>query len=80
MKYATFENIRKMAKKGMNMRLRLPIIHDVNFWDLGYARSVVELAKELGPCVLGIDILPYHNFAEKKYDQLGVKYFLVRLK
>lgn len=69
------ENARKMAKKGFNMRLRIPIIHDFTFWDLGYARSVVELARELGQCVSGIDILPYHNFAEKKYKQLGVKYF-----
>lgn len=69
------ENVRKMSKKGMNMRLRLPVVHDVNFWDLGYVRSVVELARELGQCVSGIDILPYHNFAEKKYEQLGVEYF-----
>jgi pyruvate formate lyase activating enzyme len=65
------ENARKMAEKGVIMRLRLPIIHDVNFWDLEFPRSVVKFAKELGDSVSGIDILPYHGFAESKCDQLG---------
>jgi len=65
------DNVRKMAQNSVKMRLRLPVIHDVNFWDLGYPRSIVEFAKELGESVSGIDILPFHNFAESKYDHLG---------
>lgn len=65
------ENARKMAQNGVKMRLRLPVIHDVNYWDLGYPRSIVKFAKELGASVKGIDILPFHNFAESKYNQLG---------
>lgn len=65
------ENVRKIAKKGVEMRLRLPIIHDVNYWDLQFPRAVVEFARELGKCVSGIDILPFHVLAEAKNEQLG---------
>ena len=66
-------NARKLSKTGVKMRLRLPIIHNVNFWNLEYARKVAEFARQLGPNLSGIDLLPFHNFAEKKYEQLGRK-------
>ena len=65
------ENAGKMAKNRVNMRLRLPITPNVNYRDLTYPRSVVAFAKELGESESGIDILPYHNVAESKYDHLG---------
>ena len=68
------DNAKKLAGAGVKMRLRLPIIHDVNYWDLGYPRKVLELAEELGESLSGIDILPFHNFAEKKWEELGKKY------
>ena len=66
-----FENARKLAKNKAKLRLRLPIVHDVNFYAPEYAEQALEFAEELGDAVSGIDVLPYHNFAEKKYDQLG---------
>lgn len=68
------DNAKKLAMAGAKLRLRLPIIHNVNYWDLEYPRKVVELAKKLGESVSGIDILPFHNFAENKYKQLGRSY------
>ncbi len=67
------ENARKMAKKDVVMRLRIPIIHDVNYWDLQYPRAIVEFARELGDSVSGIDILPFHVLAEAKNEHLGRK-------
>ena len=67
-------NLRKMAKNGANIRLRLPIVHDVNYWDLQYPRKVLELARELGDSVSGIDIMPFHSWAERKYEELGRNY------
>ena len=65
------ENARKMAKTGVPIRLRLPIIHDVTYWDLEHPRSVVAFARELGQNISGIDILPYHSLGEPKYEWLG---------
>ncbi len=69
------ENARKIAEKGVEMRLRLPVIHDVNYLDMQYPRAVVTFARELGDCVTGIDILPFHTLAESKNEQLGRKDF-----
>lgn len=70
-----FENARKLAEKNAKLRLRLPVIHDVNFYAPEYVEQVLKFARELGDAVCGIDVLPYHNFAEKKYDMLGKSYF-----
>ena len=36
--------------------------------------KVLKFAKELGNSVQGIDLLPFHNWAEKKYEQLDKDY------
>ncbi|KJS00823.1 MAG: hydroxybenzylsuccinate synthase activating enzyme HbsD [Peptococcaceae bacterium BRH_c4a] len=64
-------NAKKMAEKGTRIRLRLPIIHSVNYWDLGFPRAVARFAGDLGQSIEGIDIIPFHDFATWKYDQLG---------
>ena len=69
------ENAKRIAKMDKCMRLRLPIIHDVNYWDLDHPRSVVAFARQLGDSVEGIDILPYHSLSESKNERLGRKYF-----
>ena len=68
------ENARKLARAGADMRLRMVIVHNVNYWEPDHARQVVKFAGELGKSVSGIDIIPYHNFAEIKYERLGLKY------
>lgn len=69
------ENIVKIAETGTRIRVRCVVVHDVNYWDLDHARNVAEFAKSLGESVVGVDIMPFHNFADKKYDKLGKKYF-----
>ncbi len=69
------ENVKKMANAGVKIRIRSVIIHDVNYWDPEYARSIAEFAKTLGDSVVGIDLMPYHNFADKKYEKLDRKHF-----
>lgn len=70
-----FENLRKMVSKSVPVRLRCVIVHNANYWDLNYARDMVKFAGELGDSVVGIDIMPFHNFADKKYRNLDRKYF-----
>lgn len=65
------KNAARLAGLGIRMRLRLPIIHSVNFWDLQYPREIVQFAKSLGKNVIGIDLLPFHSFAAKKYGNIG---------
>jgi pyruvate formate lyase activating enzyme len=69
------ENVGKIAQSGAKIRLRCVIVHDVNYWDLDHPRRVVAFAKTLGKSVVGIDIMPFHNFADKKYEKLDRKYF-----
>lgn len=69
------ENIKKIAEKGSKIRLRCVLVHDVNYWEPEHALKIVELAKSLGEGVVGIDVMPYHNFADKKYTRLGRKHF-----
>jgi pyruvate formate lyase activating enzyme len=68
------ENIQKIAAAGGKIRIRCVVVHNVNYWDLDHPRAIVEYVKTLGSSVVGIDIIPYHNFAEKKYERLGRKY------
>jgi pyruvate formate lyase activating enzyme len=51
------ENAQKMAQSGIKMRLRLPIIHSVNFWDLQYPKDIVEFAKPLGKSIIGSKLI-----------------------
>jgi len=66
-------NAKKMAEKGVKMRLRLPIIPGFNDTEENIYK-VLKFAKELGSSVVGVDILPFHNWAEKKYEQLDKDY------
>jgi pyruvate formate lyase activating enzyme len=68
------ENLRRIAQTGTKIRLRCVVVHNVNYWDPGHPHAIVDFAKSLGDSVDGIDIMPYHNFAEKKYERLGLKY------
>ncbi len=67
------ENAAKLAQCNIRIRLRLPIVHSVNFWDLQYPKDIVKFAKTLGKSIIGIDLLPFHSFAAKKYGNIGRK-------
>lgn len=65
------ENITKLAKMGVSIRIRLPLIP-------GYNDSEDNLKKTAEFMVANnlkyIDLLPYHSFAENKYKKLGKKF------
>lgn len=67
-------NLRKIAESGTPVRLRCVVVHNVNYWEPEHPRSIIKLAESLGNAVDGIDIMPFHNFAEKKYERLGREY------
>ena len=66
-------NARKIAEMGNKMRIRLPIIPGIN-QEVEFIEEVANFARELGDAVEGIDILPFHNWAGGKYEQLDERY------
>lgn len=70
------ENLYKINEKfykNTRIRIRLPIIPGIND-NQNFFESVGKLALELKETVEGIDILPFHNWAQNKYEQLDRKY------
>ena len=69
------ENARRVAEKGVPMRIRVPVIPGVNDTDenlLETARFVSALDTRPPP----VDLLPYHDFGTAKYGMLGLPYAL----
>lgn len=65
------ENIRLLAGMGSRMRIRTPLIPDVND-DLPNLLRTAEFARALGPAVEGYTLLKYNNLGLSKYDRLGL--------
>ena len=69
------ENARRMAERGVPMRLRLPLIPGFNDGEENLRRSA-EFVRELEERgrELEVDILPYHPYAGAKYRVFGLDY------
>lgn len=69
------ENARRIAKKGVKMQIRVPIIPKVNDSTENLKRTA-QFVKELNDegVILGVDLLPYHPFAGAKYRIFGLDY------
>ena len=65
--------IKKIFGSTKRVRLRLPTISGVND-DAEFFESVTNIARDLEDTVEGIDVLPFHNWAEGKYEQLDKNY------
>ena len=63
------ENLKILDASGSKIILRCPIIPDVNDTD-EHLCGIARLANELQN-VLGVEIEPYHSFAQTKYNKLG---------
>lgn len=69
------ENARRIAEKGIPMRIRVPIIpgRTDTVAALSKTAEFVEELAEKGE-ILGVDLLPYHPFAGAKYRLFGFDY------
>ena len=67
------KNLRFLDSKGVNIRLRCPLIPGLNDAE-NDLRAIAELANSL-PNVQGIDVEPYHPLGVSKAAQLGMKEF-----
>jgi len=64
-------NLYYLNNKGAQIVLRCPLIPGLN--DTGeHLSAIAQLGEELEN-VVEVELLPYHNFGEHKYEQLGLK-------
>jgi pyruvate formate lyase activating enzyme len=66
-------NMKWAADKGIPMIARIPIIPGVND-SLPDAEAFCELLRKIG--VNRVDLLPFHQFGQKKYEMLQLEYAL----
>ena len=67
------ENLKLLAAKGMPMNIRIPLIKGVNEDDKNIHESAQFISDLEGTKPI-VNILPFHNIAEKKYEKLGQHY------
>lgn len=67
------ENMRYAVKQGVKVIARIPVIPKFNF-SFDAARGMAALLVDIG--VNEVHLLPFHQFGEKKYEQLGLAYAL----
>jgi pyruvate formate lyase activating enzyme len=67
------DNVRRIADKGIKMRMRIPIIPGRND-SLENMEDTAKFVESLGSSVLGVDLLSYHPFAGAKYRIFGMEY------
>lgn len=68
------QNLRKLAEHGHALRVRIPVVPGINDDEKNLRLSGEFLASL--PGLQRVDILPYHNSAEAKYQNLGMTYSL----
>ena len=66
------ENLRYLNARGCKIEVRVPFVPDLNESEMPH---VAALLRELDN-VVGVRILPYHNFAGSKYEALGIAHTL----
>ena len=67
------ENLQLLASIGMHLNIRIPLIKGINDDDENIYESAKFIAALDGDKPI-VNILPYHNIAEKKYTKLGKQY------
>lgn len=65
------ENLRTAVKQGKNVIVRIPVIPTINS-SLDDARGFCKLLKSVG--IIKVNLLPFHQFGEKKYELLDKDY------
>jgi len=70
------ENARRIARKGVPMHVRVPVIPQIND-SLENLRKTAEFVAELNEkagVIKVVDLLPYHPYAGAKYRVFGLDY------
>ncbi|RBP70190.1 pyruvate formate lyase activating enzyme [Alkalibaculum bacchi] len=73
----TQANMRTAVKKGKKIIARIPVIPGFND-DLKDAKEFCKLLKDIG--IKEVNLLPFHQMGEKKYEALGMEYKMKGIK
>ena len=65
------ENLRAVVDAGKPVIARIPVIPHFNV-EIEHARGLSKALSEIG--VREVHLLPFHQFGEKKYEELGIAY------
>ncbi len=71
-------NAVKIAQKGVEIQIRIPIIPGLND-DQDNLTSSAKFCARLGPAVKRVQLLPYHKLGISKYNRIGKPYSLTTL-
>ncbi|MDR1722523.1 MAG: glycyl-radical enzyme activating protein [Tannerella sp.] len=66
------ENLERLSAMGASVRVRMPIIPEATLNDENISRSISFL-KSLSGNIIGIDLLPFHNTAVRKYSRFKLE-------
>lgn len=67
-----FENMKLLYDKGKNINIRFPVIPGVNN-DEAHIDSLLSYLMHEVPNMKNIDLLPYHNIADHKYEKFKLE-------
>ena len=66
-------NLKRLAEAGEEIIVRLPIIPGFND-SVEHVAEVADFLRQLGPAILQVDLLPFHNWCQDKYRWLGMEW------
>ena len=67
------ENLRELSSRNCKIRVRIPVIHEINDNEENTNETIGFLKNLMNP-VEGIDLLPFHNTANGKYKRFEINY------
>jgi len=65
------KNLALLTKAGTEIWVRIPVVPDFND-DIEYHRDVARFLVELPGKIARVDLLPFHNYCQHKYEWLGI--------
>lgn len=72
------KNLTLLSQTGADINIRIPLIKDVND-DIDNIKKTAEFIKTLQKPPIMVNLLPYHNIAQKKYEKLGRKEKFIKM-
>ena len=66
-------NLRELVAKNCQVRIRIPVIPEINDTDANILETITFLTSLEGQ-VEGVDLLPFHSTAKGKYKRFGIGY------
>ena len=65
------ENLKRLTQSGKDVWVRIPVVPDYND-SLSFHKEAAEFLANLPGKISRLDLLPYHNWCQDKYDWLGI--------